>query len=112
MLRKFFLLLTFLCTSFSLSPVASKVCHVVNMLPIPNEDMVQFSTGILPAADSTGHYILSFNRFVINSMLSEYTIPMEFKKPIIVSLIQLAQNGDNMGSEILKFYHDFVNCLI
>tara|TARA_Y100000389_G_scaffold188646_1_gene211469 strand:- start:8181 stop:8486 length:306 start_codon:yes stop_codon:yes gene_type:complete len=72
-------------------------------------NIVKSTSGMLPQADSIAHYILSTNKVIIDNLLDNDKIAMEYKKPIILFLIEFAQKGDHTGSHILSMYYDIVN---
>ncbi len=77
-----------------------------------SETIVKGITNFLPKVDGFGGYVLHTNDILINYILNNDIIPLERKKSIILFLIEFSQRGDSMGSHILQFYHDFVNCLL
>ena len=78
---------------------------------IPNvaKTIVKSTSGLLPQADSIADHVLSSNKIIIDSLLDNDCIPIEFKKPVILFFIELAQMGDSTGSHILSIYHEIVN---
>ena len=48
----------------------------------------------------------------INYVLNLDGLPNDLKKNIVLKLIDMVQNGDNAGSDLLKLYRDLVNCLL
>ena len=78
-------------------------------LPGIAKTIVKSTSGLLPQADSIAHHVLSANKMVIDNLLDNDCIPSEFKKPIILFFIELAQAGDSTGSHILSIYHEIVN---
>ena len=76
--------------------------------PEIGEAIVRSITAWLPNADSIGHIILHKNEELINVIFNSNFVPPEQKKFLILTIIDLARNGDNMGSQILTFYHDLV----
>ena len=85
--------------SNSLSPKIPKIA----------KSIVKSTSGLLPQADSIAHHVLSTNKMVIDNLLDNDCIPSEYKKPIILFFIELAQAGDSTGSHILSIYHEIVN---
>lgn len=102
----------FVTIAASLSPGATKFCQVMDKVPIPNEKIVKSATSFLPNADNVGHRILHLNEVVINGVLHFDVIPMEIKKPFVMTIIELSQKGDETGGMILQIYHDLVSCLL
>lgn len=74
--------------------------------------IVKFSSKILPAMDSVAHHVLKANENFICFVLDHDKIPDNIKKDLVLFSISAAQNGDNMGSQILSFYYDTVNKLL
>tara|TARA_B100000902_G_scaffold399948_1_gene473891 strand:- start:5709 stop:6140 length:432 start_codon:yes stop_codon:yes gene_type:complete len=77
-----------------------------------SEIIVKSVTGFLTKVDGFGGYVLHSNDVIINYILNNDLLSLEQKKDIILFFIKLSQYGDSMGSHILQFYHDLVNCLI
>jgi hypothetical protein len=76
------------------------------------EKIVRSTTSFLPMADSVGHKILAANDVIITSILNDKHLDYSFKKKIILTIIDISRQGDDMGSVILKGYHDLVDCLL
>jgi hypothetical protein len=74
--------------------------------------IVKFSSKILPAMDSVAHHVLKANENFICFVLDHDKIPDNIKKDLVLFSISAAQNGDNMGSQILSFYYDTVDKLL
>tara|TARA_A100001011_G_C14273305_1_gene828003 strand:+ start:1756 stop:2064 length:309 start_codon:yes stop_codon:yes gene_type:complete len=84
---------------------------------IPNHNeislkIVKSTSGMLANADSVGHRILNSNKLIIDFLLDHKEISMEIKKPFILFLIETAQMGDSMGSQILETYYNLVDKLL
>ncbi len=77
--------------------------------PEMSKSIVKTTSGLLPNADSVGHNVLHANKVIIDYLLDNNDIAMEYKKPIILFFIKTAQMGDNIGSHILSYYYDIVN---
>ena len=76
------------------------------------EFLVKKITGVLPQVDSVAGYVLHTNDVLINKILNNPILDLETKKHWVLFFIKITQNGDNMGSQLLQWYHDFVNCLL
>ena len=74
--------------------------------------IVKSTSGMLANADSVGHRVLHGNKVIIDFLLDHKEISMEVKKPFILFLIETAQMGDSMGSQILETYYSLVNNLL
>ena len=74
--------------------------------------IVKFSSKLLPAMDSIAHNVLKANENFICFVLDQDKIPENIKKDLVLFSISAAQNGDNMGSQILSFYYDTVEKLL
>ena len=85
--------------SNSLSPKIPKFAKTI----------VKSTSGLLPQADSIAHHVLNTNKMVIDNLLDNNYIPSEYKKPVILFFIELAQAGDSTGSYILSLYHEIVD---
>tara|TARA_A100001011_G_scaffold382775_1_gene453091 strand:- start:4978 stop:5319 length:342 start_codon:yes stop_codon:yes gene_type:complete len=113
MIKKILILLTLsIILVSSYSPGNVKLCQIMDKVPISNEEIVKTFTSFLPKADNIGHRILHLNEIVINGVLNYDNVPMEIKKPIVMKIIELSQQGDETGGMILQFYHDVINCLL
>jgi|TARA_B110000858_G_scaffold90765_1_gene104898 hypothetical protein len=93
-----------------------KICHknveFINNLPQEFRDnLVKSSSSIIPKFDSIGSIVLHLNEKFIK-LIVESNLDINTKKIFILNIIQSAQNGDQMGSKILQFYYDFINCLL
>ena len=91
--------LDFLIFSTSLTPKIPKLAKTI----------VKSTSSMLPQADAIAHHVLSANKYIIDNLLDNNCIPTEYKKPIILFFIELAQAGDSTGSHILSLYHEIVN---
>ena len=77
-----------------------------------SEVIVKKITGILPQVDSFAGYVLHTNDVLINKILNNSDLSLDIKKKLVLFLIELIQNGDNVGSQLLQYYHDLVSCLL
>ena len=77
-----------------------------------SKSIVKYSSSLLPTMDGIAHHVLSMNQNFINFVLDNEHLTIELKKKLVLLSIQLAQNGDNMGSSILEFYYNIVNHLL
>lgn len=74
--------------------------------------VVQQLSGILPDLDAVSHTVLDLNRKIIHNIIEDPNLSNKNKKELILFTIKLVQDGDNVGSHILKLYFDIVNhCL-
>lgn len=77
-----------------------------------SEFLVKKITGVLPQVDSVAGYVLHTNDVLINKILNNPMLDLETKKHWVLFFIKITQNGDNMGHQLLQWYHDIVNCLL
>jgi len=77
-----------------------------------SEFIVKKITGVLPQVDSVAGYVLHSNDVLINKILNNPMLDLETKKHWVLFFIKITQNGDNMGHQLLQYYHDLVNCLL
>jgi hypothetical protein len=77
-----------------------------------SEFLVKKITGVLPQVDSVAGYVLHTNDVLINKILNNPMLDLETKKNWVLFFIKITQNGDNMGHQLLQYYHDLVNCLL
>lgn len=77
-----------------------------------SEFLVKKITGVLPQVDSVAGYVLHTNDVLINKILNNPMLDLETKKHWVLFFIKITQNGDNMGHQLLQYYHDLVNCLL
>ena len=103
----------------NINDVGEKICHHKNLI-IDNIcqtsdkgiNIIKFIAGSLPQLDSIAPKILHFNDMMIAFALNNDFLPIEIKKKIVLISINIAINGDEMGSRFLKFFYDLVeNCL-
>ena len=74
--------------------------------------IVQQLSSILPQLDAISHTVLDINSYIIHYIIQDTNLSDEDKKKLILFTIKLVQDGDNVGSQILKNYFDIVNhCL-
>jgi len=84
-------------------------------LPSQNDfglKIVKSTSGMLANADSVGHRVLNGNKIIIDYLLDHKEIAIQYKKPVILFLIETAQMGDSAGSQILETYHTMVDHLL
>ena len=77
-----------------------------------NKFFIKEVTGLLPAADIISKKVLEWNDIYITRIIDSRIIPEDFKKTLILDLINIVQWGDNTGSNLINWYFDFVNCLL
>ena len=73
--------------------------------------LVKASTAILPQFDSIGHHVLHANQVLINKLL-ESNLDHNFKKNLILKVIDMTRQGDEMGGKILQDYYNFIDFLL
>ena len=76
------------------------------------EKIVKSITEFLPTADAIAPHVLHANEFMINILLNNDSIPMDIKKQLILNVIKISLFGDSVGSSMLHYYYDLVNCLL
>lgn len=76
------------------------------------EKIVKSVTEFLPTADAIAPHVLHANEFMINILLNTDSIPMDIKKQLILNVIKISLFGDSVGSSMLHYYYDLVNCLL
>ena len=81
------------------------------LTPEMSVSLVKASTQILPKVDSIGHIVLTANDMFINKVLESRLNPV-LKKQLILQIIDITRQGDDTGSTILQYYHDFVNSIL
>ena len=74
--------------------------------------LVEKISSTLPYVDNIGHKVLHANGKLINAILDNNILDHSLKKKIILLSIELAQSGDNFGSELLQFYYDLVDKML
>ena len=70
--------------------------------------IVKSISSILPHVDNIGHNILHANNIFINDILNNKMLDHDTQKQIILFSIKLAQQGDDMGSQLLQMYYNIV----
>lgn len=74
--------------------------------------VVKIVSSILPHVDTIGHRVLHMDDVVINYFINLDNLSPELKKHIILSIIQISQNGDHFGAQMLQLYYDIVNAFM
>lgn len=76
----------------------------------PNDALkiVKVSSQILPNFDTVGHHVLNLNEHLITHVINS-NLNYDIKKSLILKIIELTQQGDEMGGLILKNYYEFVD---
>tara|TARA_B100001094_G_C18180850_1_gene800788 strand:+ start:2248 stop:2589 length:342 start_codon:yes stop_codon:yes gene_type:complete len=103
-----FLLVPF--TSAFLSPV-----QLIQSIQIPQEtsyEIVKQLSHSLSSFDHIGSLVLTKNAEFVEFILEKDNLPIDLKKKIVLNCIEIAQNGDKMGSKILELYYNCVNNLL
>ena len=77
-----------------------------------NKLVIKEVSGLLPKADIISKKVLEWNDIWIERTLDSRIIPEDFKKSIILSLINIVETGDGAGSDFLHWYHSLVDCLL
>tara|TARA_B100000886_G_scaffold301906_1_gene231672 strand:+ start:126 stop:443 length:318 start_codon:yes stop_codon:yes gene_type:complete len=91
-----------------------KSCDSYLIPPINPTDalkIVEFSSQILPNFDTVGHYVLNLNEQLITNVIHS-NLNYDIKKSLILKIIELTQQGDEIGGIILKNYYNFVNNIL
>ena len=76
---------------------------------IIGKKIVMLLSSFLPKVDQIGHKILHANNLFISKILNECSLSDEMKAKIILSVIEISQKGDNMGSFFLENYRRIVD---
>jgi len=77
-----------------------------------NKVYIKKLSGLLPELDIISKKVLEWNSIYIDKILDSRIIPEEFKKPLILELINIVQNGDNAGSSFLEWYKELIDCFL
>lgn len=77
-----------------------------------NYTIVKIISSLLPYVDTIGHKVLHMDDQIINYFINLDTISPELKKKIILSIIQISQDGDHFGAQVLQMYYDIVENLM
>ena len=99
--------------------VNEKICHHKNIMidnichdPDNGAKIIKIIASSLPKFDSIAPKILHFNDMMIDFALNNDFLSIEIKKKIVLFSINIAINGDEMGSKFLKFFYELVeSCL-
>lgn len=75
-------------------------------------DIVKGMSNTLSSIDHVSSIVLSQNAHFINYILNHPYLSDELKKKLVLMCIQMAQNGDEMGGDVLQSYYNCVNNLI
>ena len=71
--------------------------------------IVVLLSSFLPNIDQIGHKILHANNLFISKVLNECSLSDEIKAKIVLTVIDISQQGDNMGSVFLQMYRNIVD---
>ena len=71
--------------------------------------VVKSISAALPHVDNIGHKVLHANGKLINAILDNNILDHDTQKAIILFSIKLAQQGDDMGSQLLQMYYNIVD---
>lgn len=77
-----------------------------------NKEYIKQLSGLLPQADIISKKVLEWNDIWIERIIDSRNIPEDFKKTLILELINFVQNGDNTGGAFLEWYKETINCLL
>jgi hypothetical protein len=72
--------------------------------------VVKVVSSFLPHIEKMGHRVLSINNDFVHKIMNckETQLSHPMKGKIILMVIGIAQWGDNLGSQLLKLYHDII----
>ena len=102
--------------SFLLVPFTSAFLSPVQFIQsIPQEtsyEIVKQLSHSLSSFDHIGSLVLTKNAEFVEFILEKDNLPIDLKKKIVLNCIEIAQNGDKMGSKILELYYNCVDNLL
>lgn len=102
--------------SFLLVPFTSAFLSPVQFIQsIPQEtsyEIVKQLSHSLSSFDHIGSLVLTKNAEFVEFILEKDNLPIDLKKKIVLNCIEIAQNGDKMGSRILELYYNCVDNLL
>lgn len=102
--------------SFLLVPFTSAFLSPVQFIQsIPQEtsyEIVKQLSHSLSSFDHIGALVLTKNAEFVEFILEKDNLPIDLKKKIVLNCIEIAQNGDKMGSKILELYYNCVDNLL
>ena len=81
-------------------------------IKIIGKQTVIYISEMLPHVDNIGHQVLHANNIFIKDILSNPVLTDELKRNIILFSIKLAQQGDDMGSQLLQLYYNIVDACL
>lgn len=81
-------------------------------IKIIGKKTVIYISEMLPHVDNIGHDVLHANNVFIKDILSNPVLTDELKRNIILFSIKLAQQGDDMGSQLLQLYYNIVDACL
>ena len=93
----------------------SKIINSNFIIPLlePNAALkvVKTSSQILPNFDTVGHYVLTLNEKLITNVINS-NLNYDIKKFLILKIIEVTQQGDELGGLILQNYYEFVDKIL
>tara|TARA_Y100000994_G_C15568439_1_gene391413 strand:+ start:465 stop:800 length:336 start_codon:yes stop_codon:yes gene_type:complete len=102
--------------SFLLVPFTSAFLSPVQFIQsIPQEtsyEIVKQLSHSLSSFDHIGSLVLTKNAEFVEFILEKDNLSIDLKKKIVLNCIEIAQNGDKMGSRILELYYNCVDNLL
>lgn len=107
--------IVFAFLSFLLVPFTSALSPVQFIQSIPQEtsyEIVKQLSHSLSSFDHIGSLVLTKNAEFVEFILEKDNLPIDLKKKIVLNCIEIAQNGDKMGSRILELYYNCVDNLL
>lgn len=81
--------------------------HVVNKIKEINMMLFRKATDVLPEFHKSGDKLLMFNKHIIDKLL-ETGVDPQVKKEIIIRLLDITLIGDQVASNFLHIYQEFV----
>jgi len=87
-------------------------CITFKPIPMISSDIavkiIKESGTLLTNIDIIGEQSLELNQITINFLLDNNYLNSEISKSLILYLINIAQEGDKMGTVLLTLYHELI----
>jgi|TARA_B100001113_G_scaffold182623_1_gene149615 hypothetical protein len=111
MRTRFFAFLSFLLVPFT-SAFLSPIQLIQSIPQEASYEVVKQLSHSLSNFDHIGSLVLTKNAEFVEFILEKDNLPIDLKKKIVLNCIEIAQNGDKMGSRILELYYNCVDNLL
>lgn len=85
--------------------------YIVNKIKEINMMLFRKATDVLPELHKSGDKLLMFNKHIIDKLL-ETEVDPQLKKEVIIKLLDITLIGDQVASNFLHIYQEFVKHIL